>query len=121
MKEALHKYLSHFERLQDDKIDDLLSTVSENFIFEDPFQKIKGKSEIIATDNNNLLVETELLEDLEHDSQGDQSSISEDNGGNPLGIIVEPSSPDSVGGTGVSSSGPTEFGEVLPRSTGVTF
>ncbi len=42
MKKALQKYLSHFERLQDNKIDDLLSTVSENFIFEDPFQKIKG-------------------------------------------------------------------------------
>ena len=43
MKQALQKYLSHFERLQDNNIDDLLSTVSENFIFEDPFQKIKGK------------------------------------------------------------------------------
>ena len=43
MKEALQKYINNFERLQDDKIDDLLSTVSENFIFEDPFQKIKGK------------------------------------------------------------------------------
>ena len=45
MKEALQKYLSHFERLQDDKIDGLLSIVSENFIFEDPFQRIKGKNE----------------------------------------------------------------------------
>ena len=45
MKKALQKYLSHFERLQDNKIDDLLSTVSENFIFEDPFQKIKGKTQ----------------------------------------------------------------------------
>ena len=45
MKKALQKYLSHFERLQDNKIDDLLSTVSENFTFEDPFQKIKGKSQ----------------------------------------------------------------------------
>ena len=45
MKQALDKYLSLFERLQDNKIDDILSTVSENFIFEDPFQKIKGKSE----------------------------------------------------------------------------
>ena len=43
MKQALQKYLSHFERLQDNKIDDLLSKVSENFIFEDPFQKIKRK------------------------------------------------------------------------------
>ena len=48
MKEALQKYISNFERLQDDKIDDLLSTVSENFIFEDPFQKIKGKNEFKA-------------------------------------------------------------------------
>ena len=48
MKQALQKYLSHFERLQDNKIDDLLSTVSENFIFEDPFQKIKGKSQFKA-------------------------------------------------------------------------
>ena len=48
MKKALQKYLSHFERLQDNKIDDLLSTVSENFIFEDPFQKIKGKSQFKA-------------------------------------------------------------------------
>ena len=48
MNEALQKYISNFERLQDDKIDDLLSTVSENFIFEDPFQKIKGKNEFKA-------------------------------------------------------------------------
>ena len=48
MKQALDKYLSHFERLQDNKIDDLLSTVSENFIFEDPFQKIKGKNQFKA-------------------------------------------------------------------------
>ena len=45
MKETLRKYISNFETLQEDKIDDLLSTVSENFIFEDPFQKIKGKNE----------------------------------------------------------------------------
>ena len=44
MKEALQKYISNFEKLQDDKIDDLLSMVSEKFIFEDPFQKIEGKS-----------------------------------------------------------------------------
>ena len=48
MKEALQKYINNFERLQDDKIDDLLSIVSENFIFEDPFQKIKGKNEFKA-------------------------------------------------------------------------
>ena len=48
MKQALDKYLSHFERLQENKIDDLLSTVSENFTFEDPFQKIKGKSQFKA-------------------------------------------------------------------------
>ncbi len=48
MKEALQNYISNFERLQDDKIDDLLSIVSENFIFEDPFQKIKGKNEFKA-------------------------------------------------------------------------
>ena len=44
MKQALQKYLSHFESLQENKIDELLSSVSENFIFEDPFQKIEGKS-----------------------------------------------------------------------------
>ena len=48
MKDALQKYINNFERLQDDKIDDLLSTVSENFIFEDPFQKIRGKNEFKA-------------------------------------------------------------------------
>ena len=48
MNQALQKYLIHFERLQDNKIDDLLSTVSENFIFEDPFQKIKGKCQFKA-------------------------------------------------------------------------
>ena len=48
MKEALQKYISNFEKLQDDKIDDLLSMVSEKFIFEDPFQKIKGKNEFKA-------------------------------------------------------------------------
>ena len=45
MKQALQKYLRHFESLQENKIDELLSSISENFIFEDPFQKIKGKNQ----------------------------------------------------------------------------
>jgi len=48
MKKVLQKYISHFEKIQDNKLDGLLYMVSENFIFEDPFQKIRGKNEFKA-------------------------------------------------------------------------
>jgi len=45
MKKILHKYLNLFEKLQPNKIDELLSVVDEKFVFEDPFNKTKGKKE----------------------------------------------------------------------------
>ena len=45
----------------------------------------------IANENKNVLVETELLADREEDYQLDQSPIIEDNGDNPLGIVIQPS------------------------------
>ena len=52
---------------------------------------IKDTSEPIATDNNYFQAEKELLSDLEDDSQLDESLMREDNGDNPLGIVIEPS------------------------------
>ena len=48
----------------------------------------------IVNENKNVLVETELLADREEDYQLDQSPITEDNGDNPLGIVIQPSFPE---------------------------
>ena len=50
---------------------------------------IKDKDEIIASQNTNLLSESELLTTEEDKSLLNQSSILEDNGDNPLGIVFE--------------------------------
>ena len=47
----------------------------------------------ITNENNNLLVETELITDLEDNIQSDELNINEDNGDNPLGIVIEPALP----------------------------
>ena len=52
---------------------------------------IKGTSESIANEKNNLSVQTDLLEEIDKNSQLDDSLIAEDNGDNPLGIVIEPS------------------------------
>ena len=55
---------------------------------------IKGTSESIANDKNNLSVQTDLLKEIDKNSQLDDSLIAEDNGDNPLGIVIEPSLPE---------------------------
>jgi len=55
---------------------------------------IKDTNQKIVNENNNFLVETELLTDLPDKAQLDQSLILEDNGDNPLGIVIEPSLPE---------------------------
>ena len=55
---------------------------------------IKDTTERIANENNNPLAETELLTDLQDKPQFDESLILEDNGDNPLGIVIEPSLPE---------------------------
>ena len=65
---------------------------------------IKYSSERIANENINLLIESEsdseseseLLTDLADMPLLDESSIMEDNGDNPLGIVIEPSLPESI-------------------------
>ncbi len=52
---------------------------------------IKDTSEPMATENNIIQVEKELLTDLEDNSQLDESLIKEDSGDNPLGIVIESS------------------------------
>ena len=56
---------------------------------------LKYTSERIANENTNLLIESESesLTDLEDMPLLDESSIMEDNGDNPLGIVIEPSLP----------------------------
>ena len=52
---------------------------------------IKDTSEKISSEDNNLLTESEFLTDQEDKSLFDKPSILEDNGDNPLGIVIEPS------------------------------
>ena len=57
---------------------------------------IKDTSERIAVEDNNLLTESEseFLTDQEDKSLFDEPSKLEDNGDNPLGIVIEPSLPE---------------------------
>ena len=55
---------------------------------------IKDTSEKISSEDNNLLTESEFLTDQEDKSLFDKPSILEDNGDNPLGIVIEPSLPE---------------------------
>ena len=55
---------------------------------------INDTSKRIASEDNNLLTESELLTDQEEMSLSDDLSILEDNGENPLGIFIEPSLPE---------------------------
>ena len=59
---------------------------------------IKDTSKKIAIEDNNLLTESESesLTDQEEKSLFDEPSIREDNGDNPLGIVIEPSLPEVI-------------------------
>ncbi len=57
---------------------------------------IKKNSETIASEDHNLLTESELLIEQEDKSQLNDPSILENNGDNPLGIVIEPSSPEVI-------------------------
>ena len=52
---------------------------------------IKETSEPKSSENNNIQLEKEFLTDLERDSKSEASLMTEDNGDNPLGIVIEPS------------------------------
>jgi len=52
---------------------------------------IKDTSYKINNDNENISLEIEPLIEKEEDSQLDQLPIPEDNGDNPLGIVIQPS------------------------------
>ena len=52
---------------------------------------INDTSKRIASEDNNLLTESELLTDQEEKSLFDDPSILEEDGENPLGIFIEPS------------------------------
>ena len=55
---------------------------------------IKDTSEKIGNEDNNLLTESKFLTDQEDKSLFDKQSILEDNGDNPLRIVIEPSLPE---------------------------
>ena len=55
---------------------------------------IMDKSEIKATEENNLLTESKLMTNEEYESVLDEPSDLEENGDNPLGIVIEPSLPE---------------------------
>ena len=50
---------------------------------------IKETNEPISTENKNIQLEKESLTDIGNNSQLDESIITEDNGYNPLGIVIE--------------------------------
>ena len=52
---------------------------------------IKDTSETIATEQSNIQVEKELLTISEDNSYLDEPLMTEDDGHNPLGIVIEPS------------------------------
>ena len=52
---------------------------------------IKDTSKKTSNETKNVLVETELIEDREVESKLEQSKITEDNGDNSLGIVIQPS------------------------------
>ena len=60
-----------------------------NILIKDPSNKITNR-------NENLFLETELLADNEEDSQFDQLPITEDDGDNPLGLVIQPSLPETI-------------------------
>tara|TARA_Y100001968_G_scaffold308496_1_gene327320 strand:+ start:3095 stop:3547 length:453 start_codon:yes stop_codon:yes gene_type:complete len=51
---------------------------------------LKDTSEKKPSENNNLISEAEFSADLKSNSKLDESSIPEDSGNNPLGIVIEP-------------------------------
>ena len=55
---------------------------------------IKDTPKNITSEREKDFVETELMADREEDFQLDQSSITEDNGDNPLGIVIQSSLPE---------------------------
>ena len=71
---------------------------------------IKDTSEKIASEDNNLLAESEFLTDQEDKSLFDEPSILEDNGDNPLDIVIEPSLPEvSENNLSITSEGPLNY------------
>jgi hypothetical protein len=55
---------------------------------------IMDMSEGIDSEDNSLLTESELRTNEDDESVLDEPSIPEDNGDNPLGIVIEPSLPE---------------------------
>ena len=55
---------------------------------------IKDKSKKMNNESKNVFLESELLVDIKEDSKSDKLQITEDNGDNPLGIIIQPSLPE---------------------------
>ena len=55
---------------------------------------LRDTSEKIASENNNLLAESEFNLDQKGKSLFEEPSVNEDNGNNPLGIVIESSIPE---------------------------
>ena len=55
---------------------------------------IKDNSKKITKENKNISEETEFIVDRDEDSLLDHSTITEDNGDNPLGIVIQQSIPE---------------------------
>ena len=77
-------------------IQDMSSSQKSVFIDVIDLSKILLKDSINkkSNDNENIFLETELLVDGEEDSQLNQLPRTEDDGENPLGIVIQPYSPE---------------------------
>ena len=77
-------------------IQDMYSSQKSVFVDVIDLSKIliKDPSNKLTNRNENLSLEIELLADKEEDSLFDQSHSNEDNGDNPLGLVIQPSLPE---------------------------
>ena len=77
-------------------IEDLYSSQKSVLVDVTELSKIliKDNSKKITNENKNVFEETEFRVDRDEDSLLDQSTIIEDNGDNPLGIVIQPSLPE---------------------------
>ena len=76
-------------------IQDIYSSQKSVFVDVIDLSKILIKDTSNKITNENVFLETELLAERQEESQLDQSSTTEDNGDNPLGIVIQPSLPEA--------------------------
>ena len=75
-------------------LQDMYASQKSVFVDVIDLSKILVKETSNKITNENVFLEKELLSDREDESQLDQLPSTEDNGDNPLGIVIQPSLPE---------------------------